>query len=166
MDSPLEGDYCLPHYLVWALGVGQDLESPGLARYVENRTSGMSLDWHHGSYLVELAVAMAEDSMVSRAHSADFTRRLAEQLVFDIEEAAECDDWELAYESFRFYKDLPFHGSFYEPSEELIVCALRELRELADKTSFEMRHLESIDRLLSFLIDANAQDDLPRQFAK
>jgi hypothetical protein len=126
----------------------------------------MSLDWHHGAYLVELAVAMAEDSMVSRAHSADFTGRLAEQFVVDIEEAAECGDWELAHESLGFYKGLPFHSSFYTPSEELIVCALRELRRLADRTSFEIHELKSIDHLLSFLGDVNAQDDLPREFAR
>lgn len=165
LDYSLAGeDRSVSEYLTWVLEIGQVLEFPALALYVENQVNFLAPNKYDISNLVRLAVDMSEDSVVSHARSAAFADQLAQWLMRDIEKAVENDCWAWARESFYLYSELPDRGISPRLTAWLIKCGLSELRRLAVENKFEEHQIRYIDDLLSFLDGNYARSESPEEF--
>jgi hypothetical protein len=165
-DSISEEDDSFPRYLAWVLNVGRALNSPVLARYVEQATEFLRVDYHHRSHVVELAQAMGIDHFVRRESTETFSRRASEEFILDIDAEAEAGNWAGAYDALSNLDRLPNGAMAYSPSDQLLRCALAELRDLATEDEFGVYQAEAADELLEFLESHGASYEHPDEFER
>lgn len=153
--------------LLGLLARAEEQDSAELAGQVERLARTLDLSETPASSLVELANDLAVSRLVPAALSADFADEVARSLLARMNEAADRGAWYPAYASYVLYRDLP-HGDFrfHPPSDELVQCALDELRELATESRFDGRRRVQAEDLLSFLVENCVEGELLEEFER
>ncbi|GEC07181.1 hypothetical protein SSP24_48360 [Streptomyces spinoverrucosus] len=160
-------DESLSTHLKWVLETAELLDSASLAAYVMQETLSPSSHLQPISHLVSLANSLDVSPLVPQEHAERFREEVADMIHAELLESAEVGDW---YRSSTLYDQLHSIPSALvrEPvTQDLVRCALQELRRLAAEPEREPRveNLELMEELVDFLWEQGAEDELPEEFA-
>jgi len=164
-DSPGLEDEHEVRRLLWFLKKAEELGSAELAEDVARQADALDLDEVPAGDLVELAVTMAHSRLIPADRADRFCEEVGAFLLAGTNDASARGLWYTAHAGYTLYRELP-QGRFQPPPDELVQCALDELRELATEFRFEEHRLTEVEELLSFLVENCAEGELAEEFEK
>ncbi|MFI6176376.1 restriction endonuclease [Nonomuraea sp. NPDC051191] len=164
-DSLSDEDDSTARHLEWILETAEDLDYAPLAEYVTNRTDFDLRRSSHLSHISSLAATMRASSLIPDEHAGQFSQGVREDLLYEVEEQLELDNWQGAYEHFMML-DETLGAEYAHLTGRLVACALDELAEYAMLEEIDAHNLVSIHELLEFLTKHDAAEKLPKEFDK
>ncbi|MDQ1068835.1 nSTAND3 domain-containing NTPase [Streptomyces canus] len=154
-------------HLEWILETAELLDSKPLAAYVTEETLPQTTHDEHFSHRVSLADSLDASPLVPRDQAERFREGVADTIHSELLESVKAGDWYRSIELYHQLHSIPSALAREPVAQDLVRCALEELRRLAAEPDREPRvaHLELMEELVDFLWEQGAEDELPEEFA-
>ncbi|MEU3535115.1 restriction endonuclease [Streptomyces murinus] len=164
--GPSDEDDSTSTHLQWVLETANLLNSAMLAAYVMAEAPSPFTSYEHFAHLESLADSLSTSPLVPEEFAEQFWEELAEAMHWELLESLEAGDWDRSIAMYDWLRRKP--GASLEPvTEELVQCALQQLRQVAAEPEAEPQNtaLEPLEELVGFLLAQRAEDMLPEEFA-